>query len=348
MKWLLLMLAVCQTDDVSEARQRLRDLEARRAEAAQVQAAVEKKAAEELAAKLEAEQAAMKAAEEEAARQEEVVPVVEQKPLRLEPTISFERVVAAKIDERRPRLIDLNAVWCSPCRQMKDENPGLFGGPDSPIEMLDIESPEFRAVMDGYGLTGWSPKSIPVLFCVQRDGTLLRGKNNTFTMWSGYRTPAQLQAIMTECGVSVETVQSNDRVVATVENLEATPDGLAGVLAAHLIEQASAEVEPDRALYGSLFEFDVDVPDRTKELLAKILTQRTIEFPKAGVTVEWGAKRVVTFSEGRIDITPSVKVRVKRSVFSYTAGLQGISYADDLSSVVVELSGAPDLEVRLK
>lgn len=352
MNWLLLCLMLFQADTIEEARQRLKELEAKRAEAAAIQAAVEKKAAEELAAKLQAEQEAAKEPDPDPELESEPdVPVLEQQPLRLVPKIRFEQLVSASVDERRPRLLELSAKWCSYCVKMQQESPDLFGDSSSPIEIVDVDDPGFRAKMDAYGLVGWAPKNIPILFCVQADGTLMKNENGTFRMWPNYKSPAQVAAIMNECGVSVDAADSNVRVVANVEDMDLSPDGFAGVLAAHLIEQAAAETDedPDRALYGGLFSFDVDVPDRVKSLAAKVLAQQTIEFPAAGCTLDWsGPKRSVSFSAGRIEISPAVKVKVKKWMLTYSAGLSAVSYEEDLSSVVIELQGAPDLEVRLK
>jgi hypothetical protein len=145
---------------------------------------------------------------------------------------------------------------------------------------------------------------------------------------------------------AVPTFDGEETVVATVENSRGIQDVVA-VLSAHLIE-SSGQSKAEQA-YGSFFDFEVDVPDTVRDAIAKVLAAKTLKFPSAGLTVDWsGDSRSVVLGTDKIEISPPVKVSVKKWVFSYSASLRGIWYEPNLSSVTFDLQGAPDLKVILK
>ena len=137
-------------------------------------------------------------------------------------------------------------------------------------------------------------------------------------------------------------------VVAEVSDAPASVDTLAAVVAAHMV-QSSGQTPDEAPVYGSLFAFDVDVPDNVKDMAAKLLKQQKLEFPKAGLSLDWtGQTRTFTVSETGVTITPSIKATVNKWFITWTCGLDGFTFESDLSSVTVLLSGAPDLRVNLK
>jgi hypothetical protein len=143
---------------------------------------------------------------------------------------------------------------------------------------------------------------------------------------------------------AVPTFDSEAAVVATVSNAESSPETFAAVLALHLMRQAGDTELP----VGALFDVTVNVEQSWKNLAAKILTSQKIEFPDAGLSIDWtGPKRSFDISTNAISIRPAVKVTLKKWKFAFSAGLNGLAFADDLSSVTLDLSGAPDITIRL-
>ncbi len=137
-------------------------------------------------------------------------------------------------------------------------------------------------------------------------------------------------------------------VIADVTNAPASVDTLAAVLSAHMV-QSSGQQPEETPVYGSLFSFDVDVPESVKEIGAKLLTQQKLEFPAAGLSPYWtGQSRTFTISDKGVTITPSIKATVNKWFITWTCGLDGFTFEPDLSSVTILLSGAPDLKVNLK
>jgi len=138
-------------------------------------------------------------------------------------------------------------------------------------------------------------------------------------------------------------------IVAHVTDAEPSADTLAAVVAAHLAELAEAPAEAEPIAYGSFFSFDVDAPDSWKVIGAKILQAQTLQFPSAGLTVDWsGPSRSFVVQSSGITISPPVKVTFEKFRLRYTARLDGINYTPDLSTVTVLLTGAPDLTMNLK
>jgi hypothetical protein len=110
-----------------------------------------------------------------------------------------------------------------------------------------------------------------------------------------------------------------------------------------------SETEPQLAdTFGSLINVDFDAPDSVLEIARQVLAQKSIDFPAAGVSLEWSGDRRIDLKPGRLAVTPGVQMRVSKFGLSKSCRLDAITYNDDLSSVTFELSGMIDLTVNLK
>ena len=145
----------------------------------------------------------------------------------------------------------------------------------------------------------------------------------------------------------VPTFEPESSVIATVANADGTAETFAAVLSQHLM-QSSGQVENESYPVGGLFDFSITVDQSWKDFGQRILSAQKISFDAAGLTVDWtGASRSLTVEPNKITINPPVKVSVSKWVFAYSAGLKSVAFADGMESVKFELSGAPDLTVRL-
>mgnify|MGYP003630392172 CR=1 FL=1 len=143
---------------------------------------------------------------------------------------------------------------------------------------------------------------------------------------------------------AVPTFDIEAAVVATVANADSSPETFAAVVALHLMRQTGDAELP----VGALFDVTVNVEQSWKNLAKQILTSKQMEFPDAGLSIDWtGQKRSLEISTNAISIQPPVKVTLKKWKFTYSAGLNGLAFTDDLSSVTLDLSGAPDITIRL-
>lgn len=157
--------------------------------------------------------------------------------------------------------------------------------------------------------------------------------------------------------VTVDTIRTFladvDRIesdaIASVANAEASPETFAAVVAAHLAESSGRNPQSEEIVYGSLFDFSIDVPESWKSIGSKILTAQELKFPAAGITVDWtGPQRSFVVGPNKLAISPPVKVTLDKWLISYSAALDGVEFKTDLSSVTFLLTGAPDLTVNLK
>ena len=98
---------------------------------------------------------------------------------------------------------------------------------------------------------------------------------------------------------------------------------------------------------SSLFNFDVEIDESWKRIGLKILTSQRVEFASAGLSIDWGRDQTLVKVGNKITINPPVKVTLQKWVFKHSAALNGVAFADDLSSVTADLSGAPDITIRL-
>jgi len=157
--------------------------------------------------------------------------------------------------------------------------------------------------------------------------------------------------------VSVDTIRQFladvDReqveAVASVRDATPTPETFAATLAAHLAETSGQQSADEPIAYGSLFDITIDAPDTWRTMASKLLTAQKIEFPTAGITLDWtGPTRTFRVSGDGMNISPPVKVTLNKWLIRYSCALDGVSYTSDLSTVTMLLSGAPDLTVHLR
>jgi hypothetical protein len=144
---------------------------------------------------------------------------------------------------------------------------------------------------------------------------------------------------------NVPTFEAEPPVVAAVSGAQLTPDVLAAALAVHL-HQSQGLPAP---AFGSLFDISVDAPDRVVQSLAAMLSKQSVEFPNSGLAISWkGGDRTISVAPGRVQIAPGATVSLQKFGVSLSTKLRGVSHADDLAWITLELDGAPDLTLRLK
>jgi hypothetical protein len=138
-------------------------------------------------------------------------------------------------------------------------------------------------------------------------------------------------------------------VSAIVANAQGSPELVAGILAAHLLRRENISEEQAVQAVTGLFEITVDTPESARKWAADLLSKQSVEFPKQGVSASWkGSDRTISVRPGRVQITPGAIVSVKKFGVSLSTTLRGVSFADDLSWLTLELDGAPDLTVRFQ
>ena len=144
---------------------------------------------------------------------------------------------------------------------------------------------------------------------------------------------------------NVPTFESEPPVVAAISGAQLNPQTIAAALAVHL-HQNQGLTPP---AFGSLFDITVDAPDSARGWIADMLTKQSVDFPTSGLAISWkGGDRTISVAPGRIQITPGATVSVQKFGVSLSTTLRGVTHADDLSWMTLELDGAPDLTVRLK
>lgn len=150
-------------------------------------------------------------------------------------------------------------------------------------------------------------------------------------------------------GVDLSPAPEASAALMTIEH--ANSDQLGEVLLSALAVHALSEnrtPETENAAAAGFFDFDFDVPDTPLEIARRVLSQKVIDFPAAGVSLEWSGDRRIDLKPGRLAVTPGVSMRVSKFGLSKSCRLDAINYNDDLSAVTFELSGMIDLTVNLK
>ncbi len=143
----------------------------------------------------------------------------------------------------------------------------------------------------------------------------------------------------------VPTFDTEPPVVAAVTGISLSPQTVAAALAVHLHQHQGLPAPA----FGSLFDITVDTPDSARGWIADMLSKQCVDFQSSGLAISWkGADRTISISPGRIRITPGAVVSVKKFGVSLSTTLCGVTHADDLSWITLELDGAPDLTVRFK
>jgi len=144
---------------------------------------------------------------------------------------------------------------------------------------------------------------------------------------------------------NVPTFDVEPPVVAAVSGAQLTPDVIAAALAVHLHQNQGLPAPA----FGSLFDITVDAPDSARVWIADMLTKQSVEFPNSGLAISWkGGDRTISVAPGRIQITPGATVSVQKFGVSLSTKLRGVTHADDLSWMTLELDGAADLTLRIK
>ena len=238
--------------------------------------------------------------------------------------------------------------FCSPCLRMENENSNLVGGAEASIQVVENW---LANDLEQWGITPGMQLGTPYLFILDREGKV-HGltPQGLGCVLRGYQSPEAVTRYLTlpEHGVSLEQI-TPAVVQATVEGAEASPETFAAVLSAHLVEASGQQEGDEPFLYGGLFDFSLDVPESWKSIGVKILTAQKLDFPAAGISIDWsGPERSFRLARDSLTISPGVKASVRKWGISYSASLDGLSFEPDLSSVTFLLTGAPDLTVVLK
>jgi hypothetical protein len=140
-------------------------------------------------------------------------------------------------------------------------------------------------------------------------------------------------------------LRNESPVFAAVSGAQLNPDVIAAALATHLAKGTGV----DPPAFGSLFEISIDTPDSARGWIADLLTKQSVEFPSSGVSVSWkGSDRTISVAPGRLAIKPGASVFVTKFGVEVQVSLDAVTYESDLSSVTLELGGAPDLTVNLR
>lgn len=144
---------------------------------------------------------------------------------------------------------------------------------------------------------------------------------------------------------NVPTFESEPPVVAAISGAQLNPQTIAAALAVHLHQHQGIPAPA----FSSLFDVSVDAPDSVIQSLSQILLRQSVDFPSSGLAISWkGGDRTISVAPGRIQIAPGATVSVKKFGVSLSTTLRGVTHADDLSWITLELDDAPDLTVRLK
>lgn len=338
-------------DDLQSARDRLKQLEAERQQAAAIQSAAAEAAI--------ADQVAQSVSD---AQTPEPDPISDRKA----PDVQFESITADAPKERLPRAVLVCGQYCAPCLRMEKELHDLIGNSTAPIQLVQNW---LANDLERWGITPGMQQGTPYLFVLEKDGRVhglspdslackLQGYQKRETVLKYLAQPEhgvsldalpQPDVALVVASVVLPVSPTRDSIARSVSDRDsAAPTTLAAVLAAHLI-QSSGQTPTEQYTVGGLFDFNVDVPETWKTIGAKILSAQKLEFPTAGISVDWsGPTRSFTVSSSALTISPPVKVTVSKWLITYSAALDGIQYAADLSSVTFLLTGAPDLQVNLK
>jgi hypothetical protein len=293
------------------------------------------------------------------------------------PSVKFSAVVSAVAAPvmTQPRTVLVTATWCGYCPAAKAQWR-REGRPESDI--VDI------SVARGLGYKG---SSVPVRFVVPprvsagtfalktpyrsqwppswsingsrnysreyilkhlRTGGPHQGKH--WQQWDLENwTRPQLAALHDDDHTGrVPVFDPPDAVSESVEAVLSDAPLSVGTLAAVLAMHMAPDDEPP-AMFGALWNVDAEISEPLRATLRRLLVDQRLEFESAGISADWsGSDRSVKVGAGRLTLTPGVKVSATKWRVRVRATLNAVSYPQDLSSVTLELSGAPDLTVRLE
>lgn len=151
---------------------------------------------------------------------------------------------------------------------------------------------------------------------------------------------------------------ASETVTATVEGVEASPQAVLTVLAAHLSQQAqSAQVKTsspfissDQPLYGGWFEYDVNVPDSVPLILQKLMKDKQYKNDTLGILLIWPGNQTIKLSTTSITIEPAIKASVRKFGVTASASVSEIRFTPDYKTVTIVTPETlvPDLTVNFK
>lgn len=155
----------------------------------------------------------------------------------------------------------------------------------------------------------------------------------------------QLYALHDDDHASAVPTFDKSATEVVVEGATLSPENIAAALAAHLIRNSEKDEGGDQ-VFGGLFDIEVkDHPD-IRKWASDLLGKKALDFPSAGVHLEWPGERTFSVKNDRIDISPGVKVSVTKFRVTASTTLTSVSYAADMSWLKLSLTNAPDLTVR--
>lgn len=277
-----------------------------------------------------------------------IIPVAD--PISTPPEVTFSTVVSNTVDKPRlPRALLLHGQGCAPCIRMERELGDLVGDNTAPIEIVKTWE---KNQLESLGVTpSMMFHGTPLLIVLDKDGKIHSLTSAGFGCFlSGFHNRQEVINYLSlpEHGVDLTPRSPSSQVVATVAKAEGSAFDFAAVVAAHLMRSSGQEAEDSPIVVGSLFEFDIEVDASWRKLASKILSGQKIEFPAAGLSVDWtGPERSFSLLKNGFRITPPVQMTVQKWKIKHTAGLNGVAYSDDFSSVEMDLSGAPDITINL-
>ena len=151
---------------------------------------------------------------------------------------------------------------------------------------------------------------------------------------------------------------SSESITATVEGVDASPQAVLTVLAAHLSQQAQAAqmkssspfISADQPLYGGWFEYDVNVPDSVPLILQKLMKDKQYKNDTLGILLIWPGNQTIKLSTTSVTIEPAIKASVRKFGVTASASVSEIRFTPDYKTVTIVTPEAlvPDLTVNFK
>ena len=219
------------------------------------------------------------------------------------------------------------APWCGSCQTFKQLHLAELEA-EYPVTMVDIvEHPDWAAHVD----------RLPAFWLCRLSDLQPVAK------FTGDVTVAQLLAA--------------EPAIASVDFAPRSLETLAAALAWHCLQDEDVEFQISNfksqffaePTFGSLLDIDADVPDVMLDLGRTVLIAQKMDFPAAGVSLDWtGKTRTVTIVKNRIDVKPGVAMTVRKFGLRKSCSLDAVTYNDALTVVTFELTGFLDLTVNLK
>ena len=260
------------------------------------------------------------------------------------PSIRFEAVAKSTAKQPRlPRGLLIVGQYCSPCLRIEKECADLIGGPEAPLELVQNW---LANDLDELGVSPGMLQGTPTIVILGADGKIHSLSKTGFgCRLIGYQTRETIEKFLTDPThlVSLDPPDEEPIATATISNAQLSASTIAAALSAHL-----QRTQPVPQASTGLFDITVDAPDSARGWIADLLSKQSVEFPSAGVSAQWGGDRTISIAPGKLRISPGAIVSVKKFGVQVTTTLTGVTFADDLSWVTLELKGVPDLTVRFE